>query len=260
MPTSTSTQKFKPEVWWKEPALDLELADGQLHLWYFDADKVNFSKDFTNCLSPDELERADSFVFEKDRNHFKFFRAALRTVLAYYMKSIPADIAFEYNQYGRPNLKFQEWQQPIYFNLSHSGNIALCGVSCSSQVGVDVEKIQTELAIKQIAREFFSYSEYKLLNSLPTSEKIKGFFRCWTSKEAYLKSKGTGLSIPLDQFYVNFRDSAKPRLEASYLFPGDVSKLNFYSYNLENKYITTFVTDNNVQDIEFYKLTNLLIN
>jgi 4'-phosphopantetheinyl transferase len=40
------------------------------------------------------------------------------------------------------------------------------------------------------------------LRILPRSRQTEAFFACWTLKEAYLKARGVGLRVPLNQFAV----------------------------------------------------------
>ena len=50
----------------------------------------------------------------------------------------------------------------------------------------------------------FSPNEQAVLRSLPNDVKQEAFYNCWTRKEAYIKAKGKGMYIPLDQFDVSF--------------------------------------------------------
>ena len=66
-----------------------------------------------------------------------------------------------------------------------------------------VEFIRCDLEAEQIAERFFSRSEIVTLRALPLSLRKYAFFLCWTRKEAYIKARGEGLSLPLDQFDVS---------------------------------------------------------
>jgi 4'-phosphopantetheinyl transferase len=68
----------------------------------------------------------------------------------------------------------------------------------ATEIGVDVELIKQVFAFDEIAERFFTAREVAALRALPSRVRCQGFFKCWTSKEAFLKAKGTALSGKLD--------------------------------------------------------------
>jgi len=86
--------------------------------------------------------------------------------------------------------------------MSHSRG-ALYAVTRDREVGIDPEFIRRDLEVDQIAERFFSRRETATLRALPTPMREYAFFLCWTRKETYIKARGEGLSLPLDQVDVS---------------------------------------------------------
>jgi 4'-phosphopantetheinyl transferase len=194
----------------------LTLPDDEVHLWRIDLAAVGpAEKRWQKILSPDERARAARFHFERDRQHFTATRALLRTLLASYVGSEPADLVFRYSDKEKPSLQPQPSHGPMEFNVSHSGTAALLAFARERTLGVDIEIIRDDFDPAALAHRFFSKHEQSQLAALDPSEKYSGFFRCWTRKEAYIKAVGTGLSLPLDQFDVSLRPGDEHALLAT---------------------------------------------
>jgi 4'-phosphopantetheinyl transferase len=158
---------------------------------------------FEGLLSEDELQRAARFRFGRDRRRFIVARGSLREILARYVSLPPSLLRFGYNAFGKPELRGQAGPTPIRFNLSHSEDLALYAVAAGREVGVDVEFVREDVACEEVARSFFSGREVETLMVLPRDARKLAFFNCWTRKEAYIKARGAGLSLPLDAFDVS---------------------------------------------------------
>jgi 4'-phosphopantetheinyl transferase len=156
---------------------------------------------FEPILAPDELARANRFAFARDRTRFIAARGALRFILAQYSDIAPRWIRFEYGPQGKPALA-RDNDDSIYFNMTHSSEWALVAVSGEAPVGIDIERVQSEIDVMDIASHFFSPAERATLARIREDRRLAAFFKCWTSKEAYIKALGQGLSIPLQEFDV----------------------------------------------------------
>jgi 4'-phosphopantetheinyl transferase len=156
--------------------------------------------EFREVLSPDERARADRFLFRKDRDAFTITRAALRHLLGSYTDQEPACVRFGYGPQGKPHLADIS---RVRFNVSHSHHLALIAVALEREIGVDVEFVRSLRGDRDIPEHFFSSREVAALRALPEDRQEEAFFDCWTRKEAFIKAKGGGLSIPLDRFDVS---------------------------------------------------------
>src|SRR5215467_2922394 len=115
----------------------LQLAPGEVHLWQIHQigpdDKILRGR---RLLSPDEIQRADRFHFDEHRHRFILAHAAMRTILSSYLNVAPLDVAYSYGPKGKPALSADLERSGIRFNLSHSGDYALLGVTHNLCLGV----------------------------------------------------------------------------------------------------------------------------
>ena len=154
---------------------------------------------YRSVLSEDERQKADRFRFEKDRRLSVTARALVRYLLSEYTGNPPESFRFRDNRFGKPSLAGSTELPDLRFNLSHSNGMVVCGLAWGRDVGVDVESTEREVELS-IARRFFSKAEADFLEGRPDKDKKKCFFDIWTLKEAFIKARGKGLSIPLDAF------------------------------------------------------------
>lgn len=152
-------------------------------------------EDAARLLSPDEAERAARFGSERARRAFVTTRGALRTLIGSYLGAGPETVTFEYGPNGKPEVP------GVSFSVSHAGDVALVALG-SGRIGVDVEEMRGDVAMRALARRFFTGAENDALTRLSGDDLVRGFYGCWTSKEAFVKAVGQGMSFGLDRVEV----------------------------------------------------------
>lgn len=120
-----------------------------------------------------------------------------------------SDILVGKGKYGKP---FLINHNNINFNISHSGNYAICSISNRS-TGVDIELTERKNADKLPLNKTFSIKERDCYNT-------EDFFKIWVMKESYLKMKGTGLSVDMTKIDID-----------------DVSDCNFYTFSFDQYFV-----------------------
>jgi 4'-phosphopantetheinyl transferase len=188
-----------------QAVLPTEFGAGAVHVWRVATGGLQGVSRQLVVLPPDERAHARRFVFAEDRERFVTTRWFLRCLLGHYLRRPPLAIAFQYGKQGKPALH-EPSDSGIGFNVSHSGAWSLIALATSPTVGVDVEWVREDVDALGVAASAFALGERSYLRSLDGVEQTRAFFRCWTQKEAYVKARGAGLSIPLGSFEVELAE------------------------------------------------------
>jgi 4'-phosphopantetheinyl transferase len=146
----------------------------------------------------DNDEHARRFCFQGDRNAFVLAHAFLRRVLSRYARVAPESWLFVRGPWGKPRIAPQ-FETSLSFNLSHTKGCIVCAVTSGREVGIDVERVDSTVDLMALAERFFAPVEVASMAALPGEQQSRRFYQLWTLKEAYLKARGLGLSLPVDR-------------------------------------------------------------
>ncbi len=183
----------------------MHLCDESIDIWTIPLNNIGGRfQDHVQSLSADERQRAARFRNSKDGRRFTLARGSLRSILSQYLGAPANTIQFSYDTHGKPQLA-KTHQSSFEFNLSHSGDYALCALTKKHSIGIDIEKIRNDDPdyYLRLATRFFSRQECEAIRVASEHDRTLFFFTCWTRKEAYIKRHGLGLHLPLSGFTVN---------------------------------------------------------
>ena len=187
----------------------MHLGADEVHVWLIEPsvlDEPTVAKRCLDTVSAPERARAQRFHFDADRALYLAAHTLARNALSRYADVPPREWRFETNEYGRPAIAAGVTELPLQFNISHTAGLAACAISLAREVGVDVERRVPRHASMEVAAAHFSSDELAALSALASDDRVFAFYRYWTLKEAYIKARGMGLALPLDQF--SFSDAA----------------------------------------------------
>jgi 4'-phosphopantetheinyl transferase len=191
----------------------LVLTRDEVHLWRARLDvPQELVGQLADVLSADERGRSARIVTDRARARYIAGRHILRTVLSRYLGLAPGDLEFTYGPQGKPALLPGQNHCEVSFSLAHSRDRVLLAIACRREVGVDIEFVRPLFDAMGLARRVFSSREMEELWALPPGERLEGFFRGWTCKEAWLKAVSIGLTWPPDWFSVSLGEGVPSRL------------------------------------------------
>jgi 4'-phosphopantetheinyl transferase len=189
----------------------LQADENTLDLWLADPEDLAAPGAREACeaiLSGEELERAARYRFERHQREFLTSRTLARMALSCHAASAPEAWRFPVNEYGKPRI---EPECGLRFNLSNCASITVCLIAHGREVGVDVEARQRSAEIAGVARKAFSAREREQLEALEGEARLERALTLWTLKEAYIKARGMGMALPLDE--ISFLFGPPPGIE-----------------------------------------------
>jgi 4'-phosphopantetheinyl transferase len=187
--------------------------------------------EYRGLLTPEERDQELRFHFACDRRRYLVTRALVRTVLSRYLDVAPADWRFAANRYGRPRVVNAGREHcGLCFNISHTKGLIALGVTWHRDLGVDVEHVRARQVSLEIADRFFAPDEVAELATVAPERRQDRFFEYWTFKESYVKARGAGLSIPLEQFSFHYPHERAVRISIQPQLSDDANRWGFWQF------------------------------
>jgi 4'-phosphopantetheinyl transferase len=184
-------------IWWIGPeafkALTLSRMEERIASW-------------RALLSPKEREKADAFRVEEPRREYIVAHAALRHLLGRCLGVPPGSLEIGGEDGTKPALlPVVNQKMDLRFNLSHTRNAILIGITSGRELGIDTEWQRPMEDLDGMARSVMSDEELSIWSSLEPAVRLTAFYHLWTRKESYLKAIGLGLfrslqdvTVPVD--------------------------------------------------------------
>jgi len=173
------------------------IIEGSIHIWTAQLDTWKpHTQKLRDLLSDQEIKRLDRLKIHSKKDEFLSSRGILRIILSLYTGKDPDRIKLGSTSAGKPILP----GSPIEFNVSHSRDMFICGISVKSKIGLDIQEVYSISSLDKIVSNYLSPAEYQYLENLQSSDMRQDhFFAIWTAKEAYLKAVGDGIKENFNQ-------------------------------------------------------------
>lgn len=210
-------------------AASRQLRTGDVDVWLTSLKDVGPAQQLAcqQLLSEPERARWQRFLVPDARLQYLVTRALVRTTLSKYADVPSTAWAFETNDHGRPHVSPRHGVSDIHFNLSNTRGLVVCAVSRNDEIGIDVETIARDIDVDAVAPTVFAPEELADFRRAASEHRIERFFSYWTLKEAYIKARGMGLSLPLDGFSMRLDGPGPPRVHFLPSLPDDAASWQF---------------------------------
>jgi 4'-phosphopantetheinyl transferase len=251
-------------------ACEIPRAKSALQLWLAypsDLAEPAIEEACAALLNDAERARAARFRFARHRIEFVATHALTRMALSHAHPLPPKAWSFSVNDYGKPS---PVPECGLHFNQSNSLELAVCliarfdvrpearpGIAAAEMgvdVGVDVESFARAEEIVPLAERVFSAAERAQLDALPVSALPDRALSLWTLKEAYIKARGMGLSLPLDGISFLFDGPEAMRFEVAPGVDDEPERWRFCQIDHAGHRIALAVEAQTAGDVEIFEV------
>lgn len=158
----------------------------QIHLTHFERASSAYLRIVETQLSTSEAIRYHRFMRKERARQFLIGRGLLRQMLAPHVGLAPHHIPLLEQTNQAPRLML-EHPETLNFSISHSREWVACCVSTEGKIGLDIEVIDAEREIMELAERSLAPSQVLIMTGLSEVERIAYFYQCWTAQEAKVK-------------------------------------------------------------------------
>jgi len=154
-------------------------------------------------------ERLESEKYRSPKNVYKLLSYMLRrVVLSKTLKCDPLDIKYKYNMFKKP----YDIDDRIFFNVSHTENWFVMGLSQENEIGVDAESVKYIPKMNSFMDSICTLKEKKYIQHYQGKEKEQLLITLWSLKESYIKAHVREIQLNFkDIEYTIINDHAPPK-------------------------------------------------
>lgn len=202
--------------------------DQEIFLWILPLNDPALTTQAYESLTCSEKSHLNKLRLTNTKLQYQVAHGCLRKILSSMLNIPGSELTFQKQLHGKPFLANLPSGAPsLHFNISHSKDYAVIGISSYAPIGVDIEMIRPDLPAEKIAKRFFHPNESAAFLSLPESERLLWFTRHWTMKEAFVKAIGDGLTFSTTSFEI------VPKNDMQDIFCVKKSQKDFSSWHIQ---------------------------
>lgn len=233
-----------------------KLKEAEIHIYkinIFDLLGEFEEMDTSEFLTKLEHARLEKFRFTKDKVSFFTARYATKLLCSKYLNRDYSKINIGIQEHGKP---FLPEEPKLQFNFSHSGSLVALAFGLYEPLGIDTEVYNVSIDHLELAHSVFSKKEISQLENI--DDIIHGFYNCWSKKESYIKAKGKGLQIPLDEFSVKIMDQGSNNLLSVEWDSNEKDRWQIFNFDIQEKYGAACTCSNQISKVKYHDITNLI--